>query len=82
MSVAQKAEELINGPRREAYGPVEESFQRIAQIWSGVLGIPVTPQQVALLMIGLKLHRESNSHSEDNLVDLVGYTLLLEKLTP
>jgi hypothetical protein len=31
-------------------------------------------------MIGLKLLRESNSHSRDNLVDIAGYTALLEQI--
>jgi hypothetical protein len=80
LSVAQEADHVINGPRRQAYGPVEDSFNRIASIWSGVLGITITGEQVSLCMIGLKLYRESNAHQRDNLVDLVGYTLLLDKL--
>lgn len=79
-TITQEAEEIINGPRRAAYGPVEESFERIALVWSGILGTEVTGLQVALLMVGLKTVREANAHSRDNLVDLVGYTLLAEKL--
>ena len=79
-TILQEAEEIINGPRRGAYGPVEESFGRVASIWSGVLNQPITSQQVALCLIGLKLQREANAHQRDNLVDLLGYTLLLEKL--
>lgn len=79
-SIAQEAERLINGDRREAYGPVSESFERIAQIWSGVLGQKVSATQVAHCMIGLKLYREANKHQRDNLVDICGYSLLAEKL--
>jgi hypothetical protein len=84
LSVAQEAENIINGPRRDAYGPVEESFKRHASVWTGILQhklqSPITPQEVALMMIGLKLTREANAHQRDNLTDIVGYTLLLEKL--
>lgn len=80
MTIFKEAEDVINGPRREAYGPVERSFQETANIWSVVLKIPVTPQQVALCMIGLKLQREANSHHRDNLVDILGYTGLIDKL--
>lgn len=79
-TILEEAEDIINGPRREAYGPVEESFERIARVWSGILGKPVTGKQVALMMIGLKVCREANSSHRDNLVDIVGYTLLTEKL--
>ncbi len=83
-TVLEEANEVINGPRREAYGPVEESFKRHAQVWNAIL-MPklkeeITPEEVTLMMIGLKLMRESNSHSRDNLIDLAGYTALLAKL--
>lgn len=81
-SVGVEAERIINGPRRDAYGPVEESFQKIATGWSLILGVEVTPQQVALMMVVMKVLRETGGqHHRDNLVDIIGYTLLLEKLT-
>lgn len=79
-TILEEAQNLIQGDRRDDYGPVEESFLRIASIWTGVLGRPVSPQQVALCMIGLKLYREANTHKRDNLVDIAGYTALLEQL--
>ena len=80
MTITQEAEKIITGERRKAYGAVDTSFQQIAKIWSGILNHEVTPQQVTLLMIGLKLQRESSSHCRDNLVDIIGYTLLNDKL--
>lgn len=79
-SILEEAQQIISGPRRESYGPVEQSFQEIADIWTAVSGAQISPSQVALMMIGLKLQRESNKHQRDNLVDIVGYTLLLEQL--
>jgi hypothetical protein len=80
MTISQEAETIINGDRRKDYGDVRTSFSQTAKIWSGILNHDITPEQVALCMAGLKLQRESNSHKRDNLVDLIGYTLLLEKL--
>ena len=80
MTIAEEADKIINGDRRASYGPVNASFEQTAKIWSGILGTDITPQEVALCMIGLKLQRESFAHKRDNLVDLIGYTLLLEKL--
>ena len=71
--------------REQAYGEVSESFQRIATLWGDVLGILVTPQQVATCMIMLKVARllaeGDGSHDEDSILDIKGYaTLRLEEL--
>ena len=77
MSINDEAEQLIQGDRREAYGPVTESFQRIANVWTGILQhrlkSNITAKEVALLMGGLKLCREANSPKRDNRVDGVAY---------
>ncbi len=79
-TILEEAQEIISGPRRESYGSVEASFTRIANLWTPIVGIRVTPQQVALCMIQLKVAREANSHSRDNLVDISGYAALLGDL--
>jgi hypothetical protein len=66
--------------REQAYGDAHESFQRIATLWGDVLGILVTPQQVASCMIMLKVARlladGDGSHDEDSVLDIKGYTTL------
>lgn len=79
-SILQEADRIINSERRQDYGPIEESFSRIASVWSAILKRRVSPHEVALCMIGLKLCRESNSHKRDNLVDIAGYTALASKV--
>jgi hypothetical protein len=76
--VLEDAARVIHGPRRQAYGPVEESFDGIATVLNVVLRkklkVPLDGQDVALMMmIADKLCREANEHSWDNLVDLAGY---------
>lgn len=80
------AEEIINGSRAQTYGPPEISFNRIAAIWNG-MGVrmiedngqtgysrPVTPTEVALILIGMKLSRTVGAiDHEDNWLDLAGY---------
>ncbi len=79
-SVLTEAEHLVNGPRRDAYGGVEESFTMVAQGWASIIGSPVSASQVALCMVWLKVMREANKHQRDNLVDICGYTELAAQL--
>ena len=60
--------------RGENYGTMRENHQRIADIWSVVLQSPITPEQVALCMAGVKMARlvQSPDH-EDSWLDLAGY---------
>ncbi len=80
-TILEEASRLVDGPRENSYGPPNRSFERIAALWSQVLDIEVTPQQVGLCMVLLKVSRECNHHSRDNLVDIAGYARAMEKLT-
>ena len=68
--------------RERIYGPAAESFEAIAARWSLVLGIPVTPAQVALCLIDLKLARLSRDPKHlDSIVDVAGYAACLREVT-
>lgn len=79
-SLTDEANELVNGDRQKAYGHPRQNFQVTADLWSVVLGVPVTPEQVALCMVQVKIARELHSPKRDNLVDAIGYILTYEKL--
>lgn len=79
-SVTQEAHNIINGDRKEAYGPVTESFQKIADLATRLTGHPLTSIDVCWIMIALKICREQNQHKRDNLVDLCGYADLMNQL--
>jgi hypothetical protein len=65
--------------RRERYGDVAESFEEIALRWSMVLGITVTPEQVALCMVEVKMARLIRSPRDlDGRTDLAGYAACLD----
>ena len=78
-TLLEEATAAIN-KRHASYDTPERNFSRIADIWSAILNAHITPEQVALMMIGVKLAREAYSHQRDNLVDLIGYTLCLEEI--
>ena len=68
-----EAHALINGERQEAYGSPAESFGRVAAMWSVYLDSSVSAKDVCLMMAMLKLCREMNAHTHDNLLDAAGY---------
>lgn len=67
--------------RRDDYGDPAEQFRAIADRWSITLGTPITPAQVALCMIDLKLARLAYDPGHfDSLVDVIGYAALLQEV--
>ena len=68
--------------RERIYGPAEASFTALAARWSLVLGVTVTPAQVALCLIDLKLARLTRDPSHlDSIVDVAGYAACLREVT-
>jgi hypothetical protein len=69
--------------RGAAYGDAATAMAAIAARWSLTLGHPVTPAQVVLCMIDVKLVRlmhDPNHH--DSIADVIGYAALLSEVTP
>lgn len=75
---------LTTGDRQKSYGPPLADFTRTAGLWTALLGkklvSPVTPQEVALAMVCLKMSRQQNKRKRDNLVDMAGYVNCLHML--
>jgi hypothetical protein len=66
-------EQIVND-RVGVYGPPAESFARVAQVWSGILGFEVHAWQVPLCQAGLKLVRADYAPDySDNGDDVEGY---------
>lgn len=80
MNILLEANEITGGERHDSYGHPRADFTRTAQLWSAFLGITITPEQIPLLMILLKVSREANKHKRDNLVDISGYARTREML--
>jgi hypothetical protein len=71
----REAARLISGERDAQYGSPDQNFNRIARIWSVVLGINVTEEDVAMCMVGLKMARyaSKSGFQPDTWVDIAGY---------
>lgn len=68
------AKSLVYGDRGETYGHPAEDYKRVALIWSGILGVEITPIQAIQCMVGIKLSRLSNTPDHrDSWVDIAGY---------
>ena len=73
-TILQEADRLVHGDRQGVYGHPFDDFSKTASLWSAVLGMEVTPEQVALCMIMVKISRlmQSPDH-RDTQVDVGGY---------
>jgi len=68
--------------RSNTYGDPRQSMTAIAARWSITLGHPVTPAEVVLCMIDLKLSRLGRDPAHrDSMIDLIGYATVLGEVT-
>lgn len=70
-----EAARIIAGERDIQYGGPEDNFLRISKIWSVILGVEVTPEDVAMMMVGVKVARYANKSGfqPDTWIDIAGY---------
>lgn len=66
--------------RQAAYGKPENSFTAIAAYWAAYLGHPIGDQDVAIMMILLKVARLKRGYHHDSVVDIAGYAECLGNL--
>jgi hypothetical protein len=68
--------------RRRAYGDAAALMAAVAQRWSIVLGQPVSPAQVVLCLIDLKLARLGHDPAHaDSILDVAGYAAVLHEVS-
>ena len=79
-TVAVDAIRLVDEDRNDSYGPPEENLGRIAAMWSGYIGKEITAQDVALMMVLLKISRSKAGYARDNAVDGVAYFLIHDSM--
>jgi hypothetical protein len=71
----REAAKIISGDRNKQYGAPEDNFERTAQIWSVILGVPISNEDVAMMMVGLKVARyaSKSGYQPDTWIDIAGY---------
>ena len=68
--------------RSAAYGAPARAMERVARRWTITLGRPVTPAEVALCLIDLKLARLAHDPAhQDSILDIAGYAAVLHEVT-
>jgi len=90
VNILQKAEAVVYGRGEAAYGPPKANMTTIAEMWESYLrrrGIitvdeapSILPRDVSNMMVLLKVSREANTFSEENLVDIAGYAAVGERV--
>jgi hypothetical protein len=83
-TILDEAASAVDGSRQENYGHPAINFSRIAEYWTTHLksklnGSALLPEDVAAMMILLKVARLANSPSHrDSIVDIAGYARTIE----
>ena len=71
--ILQKAKDAIDD-RGPNYGHPREHFLRISELWSTILGVDISVEEVGMMMMGVKMARiMENPKHLDNWIDIAGY---------
>jgi len=80
-TILEEAQRLVYGDRQASYGHPIDDFRRTAAMWTGMLSDrltgPLGPEDVALMMILVKVSRECHKPKRDNVTDIAGYAATL-----
>ena len=71
----------VNERRRSREAPLPH-FKRLARVWSGMVGVEITPEQAVMMLAVLKIVREWYQHDPDNITDAEGYLSLVQEVRP
>lgn len=81
VEILKKACDIVTGERENQYGTTWRTHARIADYWSTYLDMVVTPSDVAVMMVLLKVARtQGGGFVEDNFVDMCGYSAIAAEL--
>ena len=78
-NILRRADAIAGEDRARDYGHPRDNFRRIADLWNAYVShMPddqpgITPEDVAAMMILMKIARQQHTPKDDNLVDIAGY---------
>ena len=78
--ILSQAKTIVDGLRGDDYYDPVKNFRDISVLSSIMTRKELTPEDCCKVLMAVKLTREAFKHKEDNLIDLAGYTYILEKL--
>ncbi len=77
VSCLEEAQKIVYGRGEKEYGHPLKNFAHTARLLNAhfydKLKHPFTPQDVAYILILVKLSRQNNMEKRDNIVDIAGY---------
>lgn len=74
--ILEEANEAV-ASREFTHGECVENNKNIADLWTAYLGMPITADEVATMMILLKIGRtKSRKAVKDHFVDMAGYAAI------
>lgn len=75
--ILREADQIAGTDRSRDYGHPRKNFQRIAGLWAAYMAGrkpgPIVPEDVAAMMILMKIAREQHTPKRDNRLDIAGY---------
>ena len=76
----EEIQETLNA-RGKVYGSSRSNHERISELWTGYLGDYISPMQVSMCMLLVKVSRltETPNH-QDSIKDLIGYAAIYNEL--
>ncbi len=84
MTFTERLKEITESERQRDYGHPLINFLRIAVRWNILfesrLGTLITPMDVALMMVDMKLARLQNTYTPDSVLDIAGYASCLSRM--
>lgn len=85
-NILETANSLIHGDRAASYGHPLDDYECTAALWRAMLKrrygitIPLDAEFACLMMVAMKVSRQSGNHKDDNLVDGAGYLGCIERI--
>lgn len=81
--ILETARSHVTRDRQSTHGAPEDTFARIAGMWSAYLGVEIIASDVAAMMALVKIARiRNNPMHADNWIDLAGYAACGGEVVP
>ena len=71
-----KAAKIVTGQRQFDYGDKYQNHKNISKLWSAYLDFKISPHDVAICMLLVKVARLKHRKTEDCYLDMAGYAAI------